>query len=159
MKIVGFGQLFVVETGQMVGQLVIEHGQAQVSITISEEDLQQITQLMNGEPEPEMSAFQALHQPLDPPPPAYQATPPQYVGQFPGPAPMLPVLPRAPLQYEDGPLIGELAQEPAPPIIDSEGFARAPMARTIQQDEMGYPIVHGRRAPQEVLPNDDGRQF
>lgn len=44
---------------------------------------------------------------------------------------------------------------PRPPRVDADGFALPVPAKTVQKDEMGYPIVSkNRNAP--VLPDDEG---
>ena len=161
MKIVGFGQLYVIETGQMVGQIVVEHGQTQISLTISDEDLQQLTQLLSESSGPATSGFSQEVQP-EFPPPRYEVSEPQFMGTF--PRQDISVGPEiGEMVDRESPQFAEVPTNPRPvrPIVDSEGWARPPMARTIQKDEMGYPIVSNTTNSKMTrqAPGDDGVQF
>jgi len=43
--------------------------------------------------------------------------------------------------------------------VDADGFFRPPPARTVEKDEMGYPIVAGSRATPVTVEEDDGDQI
>jgi len=45
------------------------------------------------------------------------------------------------------------------PRVDKDGFALPVQSRTVEKDEMGYPVVERTAAPPPVVEEDDGTQI
>lgn len=78
------------------------------------------------------------------------------------------------LRAEPEPVMGQVAEEklveaptlrgmgsgtPAPvrrPMVDKDGFAIPTPSRTVEQDEMGYPVLEGGQRVASPPPGDDG---
>jgi hypothetical protein len=187
MKIVGFGQMVDLETGtaQIAHRMTVETPDGRrVDIRTDELTVQQLLQAtLNGAGElrqpapPPQQTMQEM---------VAQASPETYEeylddseedegemfgGDYDPNAAVADAV--GSIAAEPEPVMGTMAEEPvaAPPpsrglgqgrkgprpVLDADGFMMPVRARTVPQDEMGYPVVPGRQVVQ-TIPDDDGEE-
>jgi len=161
MKIINFGQVVDLENGTVdLGyQLTVLMPSGQrISVSTNEETVRQLTEIVIGATIPAEEMELVEEQPaaaiFGPGPDNGE----NVMGQI------------AEEEYEEQVMRGMVgglgspptAQKPAKPrarqpLIDEDGFMRPPPAKTVQQDEMGYPVVSASRnmPTQEDLIEDE----
>ena len=163
MKIVRFGQMMDLNRGDFVNSFEVELDDGRVeSISTNEETLQQLIQLMVGGQKAVGAERNREHfaKYLDSEEPAdiFGGDVSEASGE---------------VVVDDVPLMGTIAEEyatpepppepkprPAPrPNVDADGFLVPVRPRTVDKDEMGYPVVNRLAPPSRDDGEDDGQQI
>lgn len=166
MRIVSFGQQVMLDAQMtVINQITVELPDGRhVSVPASEETVQSLMKLHAGIPV-ETEVFADVHQPGNTAEMSYyeegdEAPDP---GEISADA-VMGTLSEAPVASPMRPVgaIGQVQRAPSPqPRVDADGFMVAPRAKTVPKDEMGYPIVQRKAAPQQqqLVQDDDGEQI
>lgn len=161
MRIINFGQVVDLEDGR-IGMgfqftIVLPDG-TRVAISTDEATIQQLTEIVTGG---------IVDEGVAPPPPeyGYDESPAHFTvqGEEPGNGEgVMGQIAEEPYEEQVGrgmvgglgsPPVAPQPQPPQPrqPMIDEDGFARPPTAKTVPADEMGYPIT----AAQSQMPTQE----
>jgi len=171
MRIVSFGQVVDLERGgRFTHQFTIELDGQKIPITTDEHTLEQLLQLAAGLAQPrfphgaETKHFEPNQEQFrqEPPPPSEQDE--ELAAIFGGeeteqPEGVMGVVAEEPAPQPQSPGglgTGRPVNIPSPPPrprVDKDGFVLPVTARTVEMDEMGYPVVAQN---QPTIPDDDG---
>jgi len=171
MRIVSFGQVVDLEHGvQLTNQLTLELSDGRRAVvTTNDETVQQLIGLASGTtrknqfleptpraPEPEEDVQVPMEEAElagifggEDDPGEMRAEPPE--------APRIAESPTPPSTPMGG--LGTGPAVPVRPRVDKDGFLLPVHARTVEKDEMGYPVVRKRVADAPPEEEDDGSQI